>query len=192
MSSAKDTLAAIGEVLDHAGARYMVVGSFASTFHGEPRTTMDIDLVMDATADELEEFVSTLSEDRWYVDAEAAREAHRQRSMFNVIDQTTGWKVDVICLRDSAFARSEFSRRVQGDIFGVPTFVATAEDTLLAKLRWARDSGSERQLRDVIGIIAASGAQLDRSYLDHWATELELSESWRAAAAAAEDTTDPS
>jgi len=128
-------------------------------------------------------FLAALPASRWYVDAEAARAALRDHSMFNVIDQATGWKVDLVCLRDTAFARSEFERRLRTDVLGIAAFVATAEDTILAKLAWARDSGSERQLRDVRGIIAASGAPLDRAYLDHWAAELGLSESWRAAQA---------
>ena len=177
--SVGDTLGAVAEALGSAGARFMVVGSFASTLHGEPRTTMDLDLVVDASANELNRFLDALPDSRWYVDADVARKAHRVRSMFNVIDRTTGWKVDIICLRDSAFARSEFARRVATKLFGVPVCVATAEDTVLAKLSWAQDSGSERQLRDVAGIVAMAGAQLDLGYIEKWAAELDVSGAWR-------------
>jgi len=179
MSGARETLGRIVAALDNAGAQYMIVGSFASSFHGEPRTTQDIDIVVDAGSQELDRFVESLPESEWYVDATAARDALRRRSMFNVIHLATGWKVDVICLKAGAYADSEFSRRVATELLGTRVFIATAEDTVLAKLLWARESGSERPLRDAAGIVAACEDVLDRVYMDLWAAELGVEESWR-------------
>ena len=99
--------------------------------------------------------------------------------MFNVIDLDTGWKVDVICLRAGAFPETEFSRRITIELFGTQAFVATAEDTVLAKLLWALDSSSERQMRDAAGIVRASGDGLDLDYINGWAAELGVAELWR-------------
>ena len=184
MSDAGPTLRRVVEALDAAGARHMVVGSFASAFHGEPRTTRDIDIVVEAGPEELNRFLASLPESRWYSDAAAAHEALERRSMFNVIDHDTGWKVDVIFLKRGAFAEGEFSRRLSTELLGCRVFVATAEDTILSKLSWARESGSERQLNDVAGIVAACGDALDRSYVDRWADELGLMDLWQRILAA--------
>jgi len=111
MNSARETLARVAAALDSADVNYMVVGSFASTLHGEPRTTQNIDIVIEADAGKLDRFVKALPSSNWYVDADAAREALHLRSLFNVIDTNTGWKVDIICLRAGAFPAMEFSRR---------------------------------------------------------------------------------
>lgn len=181
MSDAAGTLRRVVEALRAAGAEHMIVGSFASAFHGEPRTTRDIDIVVEADREVLDRFVASLPAEEWYADADAAREALERRSMFNVIDLRTGWKVDLIVRKDDSFAESEFSRRIVAELLGTRVFVATAEDTILSKLLWARESGSDRQLRDVKGIVAACGESLDRAYLDRWARELELLDAWRSA-----------
>ncbi len=163
----------------------MLVGSFASTFHGEPRTTQDVDLVIEATADQLDAFLAALPPSDWYADAESARDALRRRSMFNVIDLETGWKVDVIVRKQSAFALSEFGRRTEVHLLGSRVFVATAEDTVISKLCWARAAGgSERQLRDVAAVLAATGASLDREYVERWVAELGVEDLWRRVAGA--------
>ena len=103
--------------------------------------------------------------------------------MCNVIDTETGWKASLIIRKDRAFSREEFRRRQQAVIGNVELFVATAEDTVLAKLEWRSRSGSEQQLRDVVAILA--GRDLDTDYLRRWATELGIGEALREALAAA-------
>jgi hypothetical protein len=179
------SLRRIIEALDACGIAHMLAGSFASTHHGVPRTTHDIDLVIDPTREALDRFALGLDTERFYVSVEAARKAWRRRGQFNVVDLSTGWKSDLILRKDRAFSREEFMRREQVSIFGVPVFVASAEDTILAKLEWARRGESERQLRDVVGVLEMQGALLDRSYIERWAAELGVEESWRRAQAEA-------
>ena len=157
---------------------HMLAGSFASAYHGDPRTTRDIDLVVDPTRDALERFVQGLDPRRFYVSPEAAREAFERRGQFNVVLLDSGWKADLILMKDRDFSRSEFRRRQAAVIAGVEVFVATAEDTIVAKLEWARAGESERQVRDVVGILATSGASLDRGYLERWIEELGLRSLW--------------
>ena len=164
--------------LDAAGIPYMVVGSLASSYHGEPRMTRDIDLVIDPSPDALAVLVDRLRDAGLYAEADAARQALAERTQFNVIDPASGWKVDLIIRRDRPFSREEFARREQADLPMGQLQVATAEDTILAKLEWAGLGQSERQLRDAAGIVAVSGDRLDLEYLDRWAVELGVQDSW--------------
>lgn len=157
--------------LDAAGIPHMLVGSFASTSYSTPRTTQDIDIVIDPTPPALDRFSASLDRDRFYVES-TAQEALAARDQFNVIDITTGWKVDLIILKDNPFGRSEFHRRVRTDVFGVDLFIATAEDTVLAKLEWAAMGGSDRQVADAAAVLAVQGDRIDHEYLDRWAPEL--------------------
>lgn len=159
----------------------MIVGSFASSAFGQPRTTMDLDVVIEPTNETLRRFLDGLDEDRFYVDREVALDALRRRGMFNVIDSTTGWKIDFVIRKATAHAVEELRRRIHGVLLGVPVMVATPEDIILAKLGWAKDGGSQRQLEDVAGILAARRDQLDRAYLDRWIGELGLSDVWARA-----------
>jgi len=171
-------LAVIVTELRRFGIPHMLAGSFASAYHGDPRTTRDIDFVVDPTRDALERFVQGLEPERFYVSPEAAREAFERRGQFNVVLLDSGWKADLILRKDRRFSRSEFERRQAAVIAGVEVFVATAEDTIVAKLEWARAGESERQLRDVVGILETSGERLDRGYLERWIEELGLRSLW--------------
>lgn len=176
--STAEFLAAIVARLDSAEIPHMIAGSVASSHHGEPRSTQDIDLVIDPTREQLTRFLAGLEPSRFYVDDALA--ALASRSMFNVIEPTTGFKADFVIRKDRPFSVSEFGRREQVELLGVVTAVATVEDTILAKLEWARDSESERQLRDVATMIRVHGAALDVSYLRRWAGELGVKASLEA------------
>lgn len=167
--------------LESAGIPYMIVGSLASSFHGEPRTTRDIDIVIDPTRSSLDRFVASIAADGFYVDQLAAAEALASRSQFNVIDPQSGWKIDLIVRRDRPFSRKELERRISVRLLGIETHVATAEDTIVAKLEWAVPGESERQLRDVASILATMGDALDRAYLAGWIESLGLQELWQRA-----------
>ena len=163
----------------------MVAGSFASTAHGMPRTTQDLDLVIDPPSPaELNALVQSMTPEQYYVDADTARDALRRRSMFNVVDLASGWKVDLIIRKNRSFSRDEFARRMKITLLDVPVFVASAEDTIVAKLEWSKQSGgSERQRRDVAGIVATVGSELDRVYVERWVRDLGLLDEWQAAQA---------
>jgi hypothetical protein len=165
--------------LDAQGIPYMVAGSLASTYHGDPRTTRDMDLVILASKTEVDRFVEDLDPAQFYVSREAAEEAWRRGGQFEVVDLASGWKTDLILCKDRPFSLSEFERSERGTVFGTEVFVATAEDTILAKLEWALHGESERQLRDVVGILEVSGTSLDRSYIERWAGELGVDELWQ-------------
>lgn len=163
---------------EQAEIPYMLVGSFASTLHGMPRTTHDIDIVVDPTPISLATFLQCLSEDEYYVSHEAAIDALKRRTQFNIIDLATGWKVDLMILKRRAFSSEELRRRMPARILEAEVFVATAEDTILTKLEWSQKSGSERQLRDAASIIAVKGDDLDVAYIEQWAQVLGVNPLW--------------
>jgi len=174
-------IATIVAELERFGIPHMVAGSFASTLHGEPRTTHDIDLVIDPDWPSLHRFAHELERSHFYVNEEAVREAWERRGQFNVVLLDSGWKVDLIIRKDRLFSRTEFERRQPATIGDAQVFVATAEDTIVAKLEWASRGESERQLRDVVGILGMSGDRLDVAYVERWVRELGLQEIWARA-----------
>jgi hypothetical protein len=124
--------------LDDAGIRYMVVGSHAVFLYGEPRTTQDIDIVIETTREQLEAFATTLREDQ-YVSLDAAWAALDRHSMFNVIDTTSGWKIDLIVRKSRPYDIEAFRRRRQAKLLGQEIWVLSAEDAILSKLEWSRN-----------------------------------------------------
>ena len=101
--------------------------------------------------------------------------------MFNLLDLKTGFKVDIIFLKPTAFNQEEFRRRTEADVEGVHVFVATKEDLVVSKLEWAKLGESSRQIEDVAGILKVQGAALDRVYVEKWVKEMGLSAEWARA-----------
>ncbi|CAN5767666.1 hypothetical protein BH11MYX3_BH11MYX3_06820 [soil metagenome] len=175
-------LRTVADTLDAARIPYMVVGSFASSFHGEPRTTQDLDVVIDPDPPALEILLSSLPA-RFYVDADVARDALARRGMFNVIDPDTGWKIDLIIRKARPFSVAELARREKATIAGVDVFIASAEDTVVAKLEWAKQGGSARQLDDVRRLLRIQLGTLDQAYVVQWVRALGLDAEWADASA---------
>ncbi len=179
MSSLAGFIARLTQALDELGLSYMFVGSIASSVHGSPRSTQDVDIVVTLSIQDALALVARFPDDRYYVSVEAAREAVLRRSSFNIIDFESGWKADLLVTRPRDFSRTEMTRRQQADLLGVRTWVASPEDTILAKLEWAKlAGGSARQRDDVIGIVTTQGSALDLAYLSRWAAELGLEREW--------------
>jgi hypothetical protein len=164
-------LGLIVRALDGCGIPHMLTGSFASSYHGTSRTTADIDLVIDPGPERIECVVEALDPARFHRDGATARRAVERRDQFHVIDLQTGWKVDLVVRKDRPFSLSEMARRQPAEIMGVAVAVATAEDTILAKLEWAMLGGSTRQVDDAVEVLRVR-EDLDDRYLDRWAPEL--------------------
>lgn len=176
----------ITAALDHAGIEYMLVGSFASSFYGPSRSSLDVDIVIDATPEQLRLLVQRLQDENYYVEFDAALDARKHESLFNAIDRNTGWKIDLIVRKSNAFDRETFRRRQRAVLHDVPLFVISAEDAILSKLEWSKLGGSHRQLEDVVGILKNRLDSLDRSYLKKWILELGLESEWNSAKQLAE------
>jgi hypothetical protein len=179
--SVPDVFRRITTALDQAGVGYMLSGSFASAHYGAPRSTQDIDLVIEATPAELRAFVEALSGNEYYADLDSALEAHKRQSMFNVIDLATGWKIDLIIRKSRAFSQEEFRRRQRVTLHEVPLFVASSEDVVISKLEWAKLAQSRRQIEDAAAILRVRWHALDHSYLAKWISDLGLTDEWSEA-----------
>lgn len=177
----RDLLRSIVGLLDAIGIPYMVVGSFASSTYGEPRSTYDLDLVVDPSREQLDRLLARLDPDHYYVDADVARDALRRRSMFNIIEIETAWKLDLVIRQARPFSIEELARRQRISIIGVEVAAATPEDTIIAKLEWAQRGASDRQLDDVAGILRITGATLDLEYIERWVDALGLADTWKRA-----------
>jgi hypothetical protein len=170
----------VAEALESLGAPYAIGGSLASAVHGVMRATMDADLVADLNLEHAEPFAQALG-DAFYTDAEMIRNAVRQHSSFNVIHLETMFKVDVFVAKPRAFDRSQLARRRLRLLSEDPechAYVTSAEDIVLSKLEWYRMGGeiSDRQWRDVLGVLKVQGERLDRAYMYRMSTELEVSD----------------
>lgn len=179
--SAEAILRLVVESLNELAIPYMLTGSLASAYYGAPRSTQDVDLVVDASEAKLQRLGDRLRKAGLYVDAGAIAEAVRTRGLFNAVDATSGWKADFILVKNRPFSRTEFAERLPRQVVGMPLTIVRAEDIIVAKLEWAKHTESERQLRDVVGILVVQGSTLDRRRIEHWVAELQLGRQWTQA-----------
>ena len=178
-----DVFVTVVSALDAAGVSRMLTGSFAASIHGRVRATRDIDFVIEVDDEKIRKLVDALLARHYYVDERAALEALRTNTQFNAIDPATGWKIDFMTRKPRAFSLEEFNRRTSIELNGVPIDVATAEDTVIAKLEWAKMSESDRQIEDVVGILQMQRDHLDRDYIERWVESLGLQAQWKRAVA---------
>ena len=178
--SQQELLRAVVRVLDDIGVEYMVTGSVASSLHGEPRATHDIDLVVAMSHAAVKPLTEAFPPPDFYLDDQAMHSAVDAGSMFNLIVISDGDKVNFWMLTDEPFDRSRFSRKHREEVFGMSLQVPSPEDTILAKLKWAKAAGgSEKQLLDALRVFELQSAVIDRAYLDRWVAELSVDGLWQ-------------
>ena len=157
-------LVAVVDALESTRTQYVIVGSTAAAGWGVARSTRDVDLVAIMSVEALDEFLVVLDRDDLYVSADDARDAALTGGSFNVLHTVSGGKVDVfIAVASDEFTQSRLRRRVEADVLGIRSWIATPEDVILAKLRWRLESRSEVQWRDCVEIAATQ--LLDREYM---------------------------
>lgn len=166
--------------LDDAGIDYMVTGSIASSLHGEPRTTHDVDLVLSLDEKSVKRLIGLFTPPDFYLDEESIIGAVKNKGMFNLIDVRTGDKVDFWMLTDEPFDRSRFARKITEEVMGIKMKVSTPEDTILSKLWWVKLSGgSEKHFYDALHVYEVQFGKLDTDYLSTWSKELEVDEAFK-------------
>jgi hypothetical protein len=159
----------------------MVVGSVASAAYGEPRATLDIDIVADFGPDQVGPFCASFPDGEFYVSVDAAREAVRAGHQFNVLHPASGNKADLMMPRRDAWGCEQMSRRQRVRLLpDLQGEAARPEDIILSKLWYYREGGSEKHLRDIAGILMVNGEQVDREYINRWAPDLGVSDVWEA------------
>jgi len=173
MNKQQDFLKRIIEKLKAAEISYMISGSLGSSFHGKPRTTNDVDIVIEVDEKKLIAFVHSLG-DGYYVSEDAVRKALLNTATFNIVDFSSGYKADIIVKKKRAFSREEFERRKPVEMLDENFYIVSAEDSILSKLEWAQKGESERQFNDAVGVAEVQWGNLDIDYLKKWAKELDL------------------
>ena len=166
------------QVLETLRVPYCIGGSGASTIHGVMRATIDCDLVADLQPEQVEQFTKALKED-FYIEPESIRQAIANGRSFNVIHQRTIFKIDIFMPGSRKFEKSQLARRTERTIAHDPelkAWIASAEDTVLAKLYWFRlgNEVSERQWRDVLGVLKTQSGCLDLKYMHEMAITMNI------------------
>ncbi|MDD8018641.1 MAG: hypothetical protein PHP42_09735 [Bacteroidota bacterium] len=166
-------------VLHQNNIDYMITGSVASSLHGEPRTSHDIDMVVSITETSIPTLIRSFPPPQYYLTEESIREAIVHKSMFNLIQTDTGDKIDFWILTNEAFDQSRFKRKYVQRALGVRMYVSTPEDTILMKLKWSKDSGgSTKQNTDALRIYELQHHKLDTEYIENWSKLLDVKPMW--------------
>ena len=170
----------VTQTLEQIGIAYAIGGSLASSLHGVMRSTLDVDIVADMRFEHIPPLVAALAQE-FYADNEMMREAIKRRSSFNLIHYETAFKVDIFIRKLRPFEQMQLERRQLSVIANDPersVYVTSPEDTVLAKLEWYRLGGevSDRQWRDILGVLKTRAGELDLDYLRQWARDLKVSD----------------
>ncbi|MCI0708268.1 MAG: hypothetical protein L0Y80_12390 [Ignavibacteriae bacterium] len=157
---------------------YYVTGSIAVSIYGKPRFTHDIDLVVAILPTSVNVAVKQFHPD-FYISAEGLQDALERHSMANLIHHESGMKIDLWVLdRQNEYALSQFQRRLKKHVFGRDIYFISAEDLVLQKLSWHRETQADRDWNDVLGVWEFLHDSLDKNYLSHWANRLMLKQSF--------------
>jgi hypothetical protein len=178
MLSPNEFLKNVIEKLQQAGIDYVICGSVAATFYGVTRSTLDTDIIIDPTKEQLTKFIGLLGNE-YYVSSEAAFDALRTGTMFNVIDIENSCKADLIIRKQTEFSIEEFRRKRKEILLGKELYILSPEDSILSKLVWAKESRSETQYHDVMTILDARAGQLDTKYLNKWIKLLDVEDDFK-------------
>jgi len=175
-----DVVLKVVSVLEKLNIPYVISGSFASSIHGLPRATHDADFIASIKPEQTAAFAVELREE-FYADEQSIKHAARTKRHFNIIHLDSIFKVDIFVAKPSGFETTQIERRqlkiLSKDLLQ-EAYVASAEDTILAKLNWYRRGNevSDQQWEDIKGVIKVQGDRLDMEHLKHWARELGVSD----------------
>ena len=161
--------------LEGSGVDYMLVGSMAGNYWGVPRSTHDIDFVIEYTIEQVSDIVAAFQDD-FFIQEISVESGLRPPYQFNALDSRSALKVNFFRVAGDEYEFERFQRKRRITLFDQPAWIAAPEDVLLHKLRWHLMSPTDRQLTDARGIFLVSGDELDRDYLDYWAKQIGVSQ----------------
>ena len=179
MNEELEVLSLVTHALDDTGIAYMITGSIAMNYHATPRMTRNIDIVIELNSGDLDSIVKLFQLD-FYLDSDSIKDAIINQEMFNIIHSKSVLKLDFIVKKESPYRVTEFQRRRQVVIDGIPLWIVSPEDLVLSKLFWAKDTKSELQIRDVKNMLFAVH-DIDLQYIQKWVKEMNLQEVYRMA-----------
>lgn len=150
---------------------YMLSGSVAMSAYTLPRSTRDFDFVVALHPKDISLVVNTFKKD-YYCDEDAVKDAIQNESMFNIIDFASGFKADIVVLKNTEYRQTEFNRRQQIQFFDTPIYIVSVEDLILSKFIWIQDFQSPLQMEDIKHLLEIK--ELDQNYINHWIKRLNL------------------
>jgi hypothetical protein len=171
----EEALKPVIELLNTLKIPYMLVGAIAVNYYSVPRFTHDADLVIQIRPSHIDSLVKAL-EDKYYADGEMIKEALVSSGQFNFIHFDTGFKIDFWILQKDEYSQLQFSRRIPAKVFGQDSLMISAEDLILNKLSWYKESDIQKHFLDAVGVYRMQRDTLDISYLHKYAQGLKLLE----------------
>lgn len=169
----------IANTFDSLGIRYLTTGSIASIFYGEPRFTNDIDVVADIREEHILALLKHFPESEFYLSEDAIRDAIKHKYQFNIIHPSSGLKVDIIIRKDDDFNDSRFERVKRfSSIEETAVNFSSPEDVIIMKMKYYKEGGSEKHIRDITGMMKISGEMIDKDYIGYWAKRLAILDIW--------------
>lgn len=171
-----ELLKRISSFLQTNNIPYMITGAWSAIYYGRPRASHDIDFVVELYPKDVQKVLSALNQlsEDFLIQENSIKEAIAQKGMFNILHLQTMLKLDFWLLRDDSFDKSRFSRRTKVEILGQIMEMATAEDTILQKLKWYKEGKIEKHLIDAAFVYQIQQENLDKTYLDNWMKKLGL------------------
>jgi len=164
-------LKAIIFFLDSNNIKYMLSGSIALGAYTLPRATRDFDFIVQIKKTDADIFANRFNAG-YYCNKDSITDAVQHEGMFNIIDHASGFKADFVVLKDSAYRKNEFERRIQIELFNMKVFIVSPEDLLISKLIWIQDFQSNLQIDDIKSLIKFKS--LDIVYVHFWIEKLKL------------------
>ncbi len=168
--------------LNQAGIRYVVSGSVAATFYGEPRLTHDVDIIVFLNANDLQRLIEVFPARDFYLppmETMLAETAREHQGHFNLIHHSTGFKADLYPTGHDELNSWAFRGKRAFVFEGEKVILASPEYVIVRKLEYFREGRSEKHLRDIRAMLAVSGEQLDRSALSQWIEKRNLAAEWQ-------------
>ncbi|MEK7450260.1 MAG: hypothetical protein AAB019_12360 [Planctomycetota bacterium] len=177
--SQQELLKKVVQTLENTGIPYMITGSIVSSLQGEPRTTHDIDILVVLQKSDIDKLINAFPPPDFYLDRQDLSETIAGGRMFNLINLKEGDKADFWILTDESFDQSRFSRKCTEEFRGLKMQISTPEDTILAKLKWAKlCGGSEKQFTDALRVYEVQFGKLNLDYLEQWVEKLDIQSLW--------------
>lgn len=176
-----DLLKHLINAFESLGIRYLITGSIASIFYGEPRFTNDIDIVAEIKEYHIPGLLKLFPHDEFYISEDAVRDAIKHNHQFNIIHPSSGLKIDVIISKRDAFDNNRFERIKRiSPIEDTQANFASPEDVIIMKMRYYKEGQSEKHLRDITSMLKISADIIDRKYIEQWVEKFDLKDIWKA------------
>ena len=169
----EEVLQIVIAILEKNNIPYMLTGAIAVNYYGRPRLTHDVDIIVNIERKHIQSIVDAFHQE-FYISLEGIEDAIGHRTAFNIIHNETGLKIDFWMLTDEEYDKTRFSRKKRRTIFDRGMYISSAEDIILIKLLWYKNSTSEKHIMDAEGILQVQGNSIDNNYLIEWAEKLSV------------------